>query len=227
MNASLETPQVIILLGPPGAGKGTHAPKLSQHLQVPHISTGDLFRYHLKEKTTLGEIADKYIQKGELVPDDIVIDMVIDRLSESDCKNGCILDGFPRTTFQAVSLESKVTDKIIKAIYFKASDEILFERITGRLCCKECNAVYHKSFFPPKEQDICDKCQSTLFQRKDDTKEVLKKRLEVYHLQTDPLIHFYDKKNALTEINVENTNSLEDIFQDILFSLKETTLSPS
>ncbi|MGD2169673.1 MAG: adenylate kinase [Chlamydiota bacterium] len=227
MNTSLETPQVIILLGPPGAGKGTHAPKLSQHLQVPHISTGDLFRYHLKEKTSLGEIADKYIQKGELVPDDIVIDMVIDRLGESDCKNGCILDGFPRTIFQAISLENKVSDKIIKAIYLKASDEVLFERITGRLCCKECNTVYHKSFFPPKEQGVCDECQTALFQRKDDTKEVLEKRLEVYHLQTDPLIQFYAKKNALTEINVENTNSLEGIFQDILSSLKEAVLTSS
>jgi len=218
----LSASQIIILLGPPGAGKGTHASVLSKDLQIPHISTGDLFRDHLKNKTPLGLEAKKYIDNGELVPDELVLEILKERISNSDCKNGYILDGFPRTYSQAKSLDL-IIDKNsqLKVAYLNAPDTILVDRITGRLSCSSCGAVYHKTFSPPKKELHCDNCDSQLSQRKDDTEDVIQKRLKVYHLQTKPLIEYYKAKGNLSKIDVKDNKSKERIFEEIKSVVKQ------
>lgn len=193
---------ILVLLGPPGAGKGTHASSLSRILKIPHVSTGDLFREHIRNQTQLGRLAKDYIDQGQLVPDELVLNMLFLRVENKDCVDGFILDGFPRTLPQGEALHAKFhkTNEII-ALHFMIPDFHLIERITGRIVCKECSAPYHKKNNPPKISLVCDHCQGTLYQRDDDREEIFRKRLEVYWKQTEPLIAFYsNQKNTLREI---------------------------
>ncbi len=195
----------IILVGAPGAGKGTQATVLSEMLGIPHVSSGDLFRDNLKRKTPLGLQAKGYMEKGELVPDDVTVAMVRDRLSQPDCnEKGAILDGFPRTVEQARSLDKVLEQdgkKIDTVVYIQVSEKELVERLTGRRICRNCQAVYHTIFNPPKADGKCDACGGELYQRADDQPETVKNRLTVYFEQTMPLIDFYQKKNLLEAVD--------------------------
>lgn len=211
-------PLVVILLGPPGAGKGTHAAPLSGQLGLPHISTGDLFREHIRNQTPLGKKAKEFIDAGKLVPDELVLDMLFDRISREDCKHGYILDGFPRTLAQAKALDARLKSNQVIAINFDVPDSAIVERVTGRMMCKDCGRPYHKTFEPPARAQICDSCGGTLYQRDDDKEEVVLKRLEVYHRQTQPVIdYFAEKKDVLHQIN--SNNKRERVFQEVLEAL--------
>lgn len=196
--------KVIILLGPPGSGKGTQAVRLASGLNIPHISTGDLFRENLSKNTELGHKARGFMNAGRLVPDELVLDMLFDRIAKSDCSHGYLLDGFPRTIPQAKSFDASLSpnDNLI-VLNLDVADEVIIQRIAGRLSCKNCGAIQHKDFSPPKEDGKCDKCQGELFQRPDDQPEVVKERLRVYYAQTAPLIEHYAKKNVLHTIDGE------------------------
>ncbi len=219
MNRSQGKPLVVILMGPPGAGKGTHAGPLSQHLSLPHISTGDLFRENIRNQTSLGRQAKGFIDQGQLVPDQLVLDMLFDRVAKADCKNGYILDGFPRTLAQAQALDQRLKNRHrILALNFNLEDTLIIERVTGRIACKDCGRPYHKTYDPPKQDLLCDSCSGTLYQRDDDKEEIIRKRLDVYRAQTEPLIAYYaQKKNALREIDSQNNKS--QVFQDVLEAL--------
>lgn len=209
-------PVVILLLGPPGAGKGTHAAPLSETLGLPHISTGDLFRGHIQQKTELGLLAKTYIDQGNLVPDDLVLDMLFARMQEADCAHGSILDGFPRTLPQARALDERLKAKCqVLALNFYVPDSILIERIAGRLICQDCRRPYHKLFDPPREAGFCGQCGGALYTREDDREAVVRKRLEVYRAETLPLIeHYAGQKEVLREIDGQNSKT--QVFQDIL-----------
>ena len=198
----------MVLLGPPAAGKGTQAKILADKFSIPTISTGAIIRNAISSKTPLGVVAKDYIDRGELVPDDLVIDLVMHRLSEDDCKNGYILDGFPRTVFQAETAD-KIGITVEKTVLFDVSDEEVVSRITGRRECPKCGSVYHMVSNPPKADGICDSCGGELVHREDDTEETVRKRLEVYHKQTEPLIKFYENKGVLVRVvgqkNIEDT----------------------
>lgn len=194
----------IVMLGAPGAGKGTIAKKLEEKYHLPHVSTGDLFRENIKNNTSLGQEAKSYMDKGALVPDNVTINMLLDRISKDDCKNGFILDGFPRNLAQADGLKealAKKSDKIDLAILMDAKDEDIVKRLSGRRVCETCGAPYHIETLKPKVDGICDKCGGKLIQRKDDTPEVIKDRLKVYHEQTQVLIEYYDKAGILLTMN--------------------------
>lgn len=194
----------IVMLGAPGAGKGTIAKKLEEKYNLPHVSTGDLFRENIKNNTSLGQEAKSYMDKGALVPDNVTINMLLDRISKDDCKNGFILDGFPRNLAQADGLKealAKKSDKIDLAILMDAKDEDIVKRLSGRRVCETCGAPYHIETLKPKVDGICDKCGGKLIQRKDDTPEVIKDRLKVYHEQTQVLIEYYDKAGILFTMN--------------------------
>lgn len=193
---------VIILLGPPGSGKGTQAVEITKQMSIPHISTGDLFRENIGNNTELGKEAKKFMDQGLLVPDELVLNMLFDRVSRSDCAKGYLLDGFPRTIPQALALDEylKSKSKVI-AINLKVPDDVIIKRIAGRLICKQCGQIHHKDFSPPAQENICDKCGSMLTQRKDDTREVVLERLKVYHNQTAPLIDHYDKQGVLKSVD--------------------------
>ena len=197
----------MILLGPPAAGKGTQAEKLSQHFNIPAISTGVIIRQAISEKTALGQQAEDFIKQGQLVPDDLVIDIVKERLDKKDCENGYILDGFPRTIVQARAIE-KMGIAINMALLIEISDDDVVKRITGRMECKQCNSIYHTQYNPPKVEGICDKCGAQMNRRKDDTEETVRKRLEVYHSLTEPLKEFYNQKGILK--TVQGMEKLDD-----------------
>ncbi len=210
---------LIILLGPPGAGKGTHAVRISQKMNLPHIATGDLFRDHLKRDTELGKKVKTYMDKGDLVPDELVIDMLFDRMGQKDCQKGCILDGFPRTVNQAKILDKRIDDLYKKIlINIQVQDDSLVDRIVGRWVCPNCGAPYHIKNQPPKKEGICDKCQTALIHRKDDTKEVVKNRLDHYHKDTAPILQYYNDQ----VVNVNGEKSLESVYSDIIKSLEES-----
>lgn len=202
----------LIFLGPPGAGKGTTAVDLKERLAIPHISTGDLFRAHIKGKTELGLQVSKIIEAGDLVPDEITIEMVKLRLAEADAQEGYILDGFPRTTGQAEALEGFATiDRVINLVI---ADEEIVKRLSGRRVCKSCGYGHHVEFMPPKEEGVCDKCSGELYTRKDDQIDAITNRLEVYKKSTQPLIDFYKEKGLLTDFDSskkpgEVTNDVE------------------
>ena len=213
----------LVLLGPPGAGKGTQAAILSEKLGVPHISTGDLFRANIGEGTPLGLEAKSYMDAGNLVPDDVTVRMVDSRLEEDDAKAGFLLDGFPRTTSQAVSLDAILRDLGIKldgVINIAVPDEELIKRTTGRQICRSCGATYHVTFKPSKVKNVCDKCGGELYQRDDDKVETVKKRLSVYAAQTKPLIDYY--KNSNLYIEIDGKQSMEDVYKDIVASLEKS-----
>lgn len=222
VKADTPKPTVVVLLGPPGAGKGTHAVELSKALNLPHISTGDLFRENLNKNTLLGQKAKSYMDKGALVPDELVLDMLFNRISDKDCNNGYILDGFPRTLEQAQSFDKKInTSAKMLVVNLAIDDQPLVERITGRIVCKNCGAPFHKKYLPPKTEGICDNCKGELYQRKDDTEAVVKERLVVYHTQTQPLIEYYKtKKSNLIDINANDNK--EKVFENLLNTINKS-----
>ena len=211
----------LVILGPPGAGKGTQAEYIVERYNIPHISTGDIFRENIKNNTELGKEAKSYMDKGLLVPDDLVIALVEDRLNKADAKEGFLLDGFPRTVAQAVSLDSildKNNDKLTKVINISVDPEILIERAVGRRVCKTCGMTYHVKFNPPKEEGICDKDGTKLIQRDDDTEETVKTRISVYFDQTAPLIDYYRAQNLL--IDIDGAKDIDKVFNDIVIGLE-------
>ncbi len=210
----------IVLLGPPGAGKGTQAKLVSGKLNMPHISSGDIFRENLKNKTDLGTLAEGYINRGELVPDDVTIAMIKDRLSRPDCGEGALLDGFPRTVAQAEALDGMLTDldgRVIAVPYIKVAEEILIERLTGRWTCPTCSRVYHENFNPPKVADTCDYDNAELYQRDDDKAETVTRRIRVYLEQTQTLIDYYQKEGVLLE--VDGAQTIDAVSVDLLAAL--------
>lgn len=211
----------LVILGPPGAGKGTQAEYIVEKYNIPHISTGDIFRENIKNNTELGKKAKSYMDKGLLVPDDLVIALVEDRLNKDDAKEGFLLDGFPRTVAQAVSLDSildKNDEKLNKVINISVDPEILIERAVGRRVCKTCGMTYHVKFNPPKEEGICDKDGTKLIQRDDDTEETVKTRISVYFDQTAPLIDYYRAQNLL--IDIDGAKDIDKVFDDIVIGLE-------
>lgn len=211
-----------ILLGPPGAGKGTQAAKIVERFNIPHISTGDIFRDNIKRGTELGKKAQEYMNRGELVPDDLVIEIATTRLLEDDCKNGFLLDGFPRTVYQAEKLDEFLASRgqhLDKVIDIEVEKEELIARLTGRRVCKGCGASYHVVNIPPKKEGICDICGGELFQRDDDTVETVENRIEVYNKQTLPLVDYYKKAGILFEI--DGTLGLDKVFAEIEKALGE------
>ncbi len=214
-------PLVVILMGPPGAGKGTHAVPLKEHLHLPHISTGDLFRENMRNKTPLGLKVKEFMDSGNLVPDELVFDMLFERLAKEDCKNGVLLDGFPRTVAQAKKFDARLGQYHIVALYFSIADELLIERIVGRIMCKQCGRPYHIHFDPPKKSGVCDQCNGSLYQRDDDKEEIIRKRLEVYYRETHPVIEYYaEKKDSFRQI--DSSGSKEAIFQEVLNALSSS-----
>lgn len=206
----------IILMGPPGAGKGTNAKRIASFYNVPHISTGDMFREAIKNKTPLGELANKYISEGLLVPDDVTIGLVKERLSNKDCENGFLLDGFPRSLPQAEALTEigkEISRPINYVINIVVPESILVDRISGRRVCKNCGAPFHITNMKPKVEGVCDLCGGPLMQRKDDNEETLKSRLHEYHKMTEPLINYYENLGVVSEIN--GTKDLDSLFEDI------------
>lgn len=206
----------IIMLGAPGAGKGTHAKKITEKFGIPAISTGDIFRENIKNGTELGKKAKEYMDAGNLVPDELVCDLVVDRLKQDDCKNGYILDGFPRTIPQAEALTAalaKNDDAIDYALEIFIEDQAIIDRMSGRRVCKSCGATYHVVNIPPKTEGVCDECDGELIVRDDDAPETVKKRLDVYHEQTAPLIDYYKKQGILKVI--DGSNGLDTCFEEI------------
>lgn len=206
----------LVLMGLPGAGKGTQAEKIVGKYNIPHISTGDMFREAIKEGTELGLQAKTFMDKGELVPDDVTIGIVRERLSKEDCKNGFLLDGFPRTVAQAEALNSMLSDlgkKIDYVINIDVDQSILMERLTGRRICKNCGATYHLVFNPPAKEGVCDRCGGELYQRADDNAETVQNRLDVNIQQAKPLFHFYEEKGYLRNINGQQDIGV--VFADI------------
>jgi adenylate kinase len=219
MSGTESKPLVVILLGPPGAGKGTHAGPISHQFSLPHISTGDLFREHIRGQTPLGVLAKTFMDKGNLVPDELVLDMLFERVGKPDCKNGYILDGFPRTMAQAKELDQRLgKQNQVIALNFNLPDSIIIERVAGRIACKDCGRPFHKKFDPPKIDRVCDSCGGSLYQRDDDKEEIIRKRLEVYRSQTQPLIDYYAKqKSVLREIDSQNEKA--QVFHDVMKAL--------
>ncbi|MDO5707170.1 MAG: adenylate kinase [Andreesenia angusta] len=211
----------LVLLGPPGAGKGTQAMGIVEKYNTPHISTGDIFRKNIKENTELGLEAKSYMDKGLLVPDELVVKIVKDRLEEPDCKDGFLLDGFPRTVVQADALDEELKEMGIaldNVINIEVPSTELIKRAIGRRICKSCGDTFHIEFNKPKKEGICDNCSGELFQREDDTEETVSKRIEVYNEQTQPLIDYYEKKGII--INIDGTQSIDKVFEEIVNKLE-------
>jgi adenylate kinase len=206
----------IIMLGAPGAGKGTQAQMICDKYNIPHISTGDLFRSNIKNGTELGKKAKEYMDKGQLVPDELTVELLLDRVANEDCKDGYVLDGFPRTIPQADVLDKELTklgDKVDFAINVDVPDENIVRRMSGRRACLKCGATYHIEHIPPKTEGICDVCGSELVQRDDDKPETVQNRLKVYHDQTQPLIDYYNEKGILK--SVDGTKDMQEVFDEI------------
>lgn len=211
----------IIMLGAPGAGKGTQAKKLAAKYNIPHISTGDIFRANIKNNTELGNKAKVYMDQGLLVPDELVVDLVVDRFKNPDCVNGYVLDGFPRTIPQAEALDKALAnnqDAVEYAIDVDVPDEVIIDRMAGRRACLNCGATYHTITIPPKKEGICDTCDSPLVLREDDKPETVKKRLSVYHEQTQPLIQYYSKKGILK--SVDGTKIMDETFDQVILIIE-------
>ena len=213
--------RVLILLGPPGAGKGTQASRLGAALSLPHVSTGDLFRENLKNDTALGQKARGFMDKGALVPDALVLEMLFERVSRPDCSRGYLLDGFPRTIPQAEALEKRLAQRgaCVQVLNLQVPDAQLLERITGRRSCKTCGNIQHLKHSPPKTAGKCDKCGGELVQRSDDTAEVFGKRLAVYRAETLPLEAFYSARRLL--VNVDGTRTPETVFEELARKARE------
>lgn len=213
---------VVVLLGPPGSGKGTQAKRLVEALGTPHVSSGDLFRHHLSEETELGKLAQSYMEKGELVPDDVTVDMVMERIGRPDCEDGVILDGFPRTLTQAEALKKALADReqeVTVVPLIRVSDDEVVRRLTSRRVCEDCGAVYNLVFNPPEEEGVCDVCGGDLYQREDDNPETVQHRLYTYYKETSPLIGYYFAEDRLVEVDGEQ--SVEEVSEDLLKAIRE------
>jgi adenylate kinase len=211
----------IVLLGGPGAGKGTQAEMLERVLGIPQVSTGDLFREHLRNETELGRLARTYMDRGELVPDEVTVDMVRERFARPDCAGGALLDGFPRTIPQAEGLDALLADKgegLAAVPYIKVGSEVLLQRLAGRWTCRQCGAMYHAIFSPSQKDGACDKCGGELYQREDDTPETQRHRIDVYFAQTAPLIEWYRDRGLLIEIKGEG--SIEQVGAELLAAIQ-------
>jgi len=212
---------IMLLLGAPGAGKGTQADVLRDRLQMAHVSSGDLFRWHMKQETPLGLAAKEYYDRGDLVPDGLVIDMILDRLAEPDTTNGVILDGFPRTVAQADALKVALSKRgeRLAALYVHVPTAVLLDRLSGRWICRSCNTIYHEKFNPPHVAGVCDICgESELYQRADDKRETAENRLEVYFTQTQPVIDYYRRHGALEE--VDGAQPIDQVTADLLTRIR-------
>lgn len=210
-----------ILLGPPGAGKGTQADTIVKEFSIPHISTGDIFRKNIKEGTVLGKKAKEYMDQGLLVPDELTVELVKDRLLDEDCKNGFLLDGFPRTIFQADALEEALKDmdqSLDYVVNIEVRKELLIERAVGRRVCKDCGQTYHMTFNRPAVEGVCDNCKGELLQRKDDTEETVTKRINVYQEQTEPLIEYYTNKGII--VNIDGEKPIAEVGKNIVAKLR-------
>ncbi|MCR5520754.1 MAG: adenylate kinase [Lachnospiraceae bacterium] len=207
----------IVMLGAPGAGKGTQAKQIAAKYDIPHISTGDIFRANLKEGTPLGLKAKEYMDKGSLVPDELTLELIMDRFTQADCKNGYVLDGFPRTIPQAEALTKALADNndaIDYAVNVEVPDEKIIDRMSGRRACAKCGGTFHIKYNPTKVEGVCDLCGGELYVRDDDKPEIVKKRLDTYHAQTQPLIEYYEKAGKLKE--VDGTQDVDKVFEDIV-----------
>ena len=212
----------IILLGAPGAGKGTQADSLSSELNLPHIASGDLFREALSKETELGLLAKSYMERGELVPDEVTIKMILQRIEMPDCVSGCLFDGFPRTLAQAEALDKGLADKgksTDKVLYIKVSNEELLKRLGGRWLCQNCQTPYHLITAPPKVPGKCDKCGGELYQREDDKEETVKERLRVFFAQTIPIVDYYRGQSKLIEVN--GNQGIQEVAKKIMLSLRK------
>ncbi|MCC0705174.1 adenylate kinase [Clostridioides sp. ES-S-0049-02] len=210
----------IILLGPPGAGKGTQAARIVEKYNIPHISTGDIFRKNIKEGTELGKKAKEYMDQGLLVPDELTVGLVTDRISREDCKNGFMLDGFPRNVAQGEHLDVFLKNAGIvldKVVNIEVDKSILVSRAVGRRICKSCGATYHVEFNPPKVKGVCDVCQGELYQRADDNEETVSKRIQVYLDETKPLVDYYSKQGIIADI--KGDQAIDKVFEDIVAAL--------
>jgi len=209
----------IVMLGPPGAGKGTYASRLTKRLGIPHISTGDMVREEIKKQTDLGKKIKEYSDRGALVPDEIIIKLLAERIRKPDCSGGFILDGFPRTIRQAEALENIA--KIDLVINLNVPDEIIITRLSNRLICRECGAIYNLLTLKPKKDRICDKCGGTLYQREDDKPEVIKERLNIYRRQTEPLIEYYTKKGLLRNVSCNDLMTPPEVMVEKIIEIIE------
>ena len=214
----MSKPNIIVLLGAPGAGKGTQAVRLSAACGIPHISTGDLFRANLKAGTPLGEKAKGYMNQGQLVPDELVLDMLFDRVGEPDCQEGYLLDGFPRTLAQAEALDRALEERLgpgnhLRVVNLEVDESTIVTRASGRLLCRGCDRIAHLEYSPPATSGVCDACGGELYQREDDKPEVVRERLAVYHKQTAPLVGYYKNKGVLTTVDGERTP--DEVFKDL------------
>jgi adenylate kinase len=215
-------PTYIVLLGPPGAGKGTQAQIISKEMGLPHISSGDIFRENFKNETDLGQLAKVYIERGELVPDDVTIDMIRERLTRPDCQTGALLDGFPRTLSQVQALSEILIDfggSVNAVPYINVPEHILIERLTGRWTCRAHGHIFHEIHNPPQESGICDFDRSVLYQREDDKAETVTRRIRVYLEQTIPLIEYYRQRGVL--IDLDGTRSIDEVTQNLLAALRD------
>jgi len=204
----------VIILGPPGAGKGTQAVRLAAELGLPHISTGDLFRENLSNKTELGELAKTYMEAGKLVPDEVVIDMLFRRVSAEDCASGYILDGFPRTVAQAEELSARLSEEwTTRSVQLEVSEEVLVDRASGRLLCRGCGNIHHEQLKAPAQEGVCDACGGDLYKRADDAPETVKERLAVYHNETKPMIDYYGERGMLDV--VDGSRTPDEVFADL------------
>jgi len=211
----------VIMLGAPGAGKGTQADILSQEMDLPHIASGDLFRQALEKKTEVGILAKSYMDKGELVPDEITIKMILERIDQADCASGCLFDGFPRTLHQAKVLDEALREQgksIDKAIYIEVPNEELVKRLSGRWLCRLCQTPYHIINSPPKTPGKCDKCGGELYQRSDDNEETVRDRLNIFFVQTVPILDYYEKQNKLIRVN--GNLGMQAVSKEIISALK-------
>jgi len=217
----MSQPLFIVMMGAPGAGKGTQSRMLSETLGVPQISSGDIFRENLKNATPLGLLAKQYMDSGALVPDDVTINMVMERLSRPDCAAGAVLDGFPRTLAQAAALDKALADNALQvrlAPLLEVSDDAVISRMAGRRVCRTCQAMYHVEFNPPKAEGVCDKCGGELYRRADDEPETVKNRLFVYYKQTAPLVGYYFAHGVLVSLNGDRP--IEEVQADLLVGIR-------
>ncbi|MEM0344594.1 MAG: adenylate kinase [Thermofilaceae archaeon] len=212
----------LVFMGPPGVGKGTYASAISERFGIPHISTGDIIREEIKKGTELGRKLKEYVERGELVPDELVTELVRARLSQEDCKHGFILDGYPRTLRQAEDLD-KMT-KIDLVLNFVAPDDVIVDRISGRRICRKCGAIYHVKYMPPKVPGVCDRCGGELYQREDDKPEVVLRRLEVYRQQFAPIINYYKERNLIVDIDA--SDQAEIVIPRVIEALRTKGFTP-